>query len=280
MKIISWNIKGFLILLAIGLFCFLLWQAIKKPETTADWRSELAVQSTAEFKGDVVLVKNVRNFRYSSTEENNTVSYYDQEYDLNNISRAWFIVTPFKSRNYAAHTFLSFEFSDGKYLTITIEARKKKGQNYSLLLGALRTYPLIYIAADERDAIMLRADVRKDDVYLYPVKATPPQVRLLFVDMLNKMNSLVEKPEWYNTFTANCTSMIAYHVNNIWPKLLPKFVWQAWVTGYAEKLVFDEGLIDTNLSFQQARQKYYITSISQQVGDVPEYSKKIRNFDQ
>lgn len=266
-----------LIVLLVAALCFVVWQTLKKPATTADWQDPLAIQSMAEFKGDIVTVKNVRNFRYSS-EKDYQISYYNQDYNLNNISRVWYIVEPFANRDYAAHTFLSFEFSDGKYLTISIEARKKKGQEYSLFLGTLRTYPLMYIAADERDSIMMRTNIRKNDVYLYPAKATPEQAKILFVDMLEKMNSLVEKPAWYNTFTANCTSMIAYHVNKIWPGILPKFVWQVWISGYAEALAFDEGLIDTNLSLPEARQKYYITSTSQQAGDTPEYSQKIRNF--
>lgn len=272
------GIKNSLVIAAIVLLSFLLWQALKVPPTTGDWQPALAIQSTAEFNGNMVTVKNVRNFRYPS-EKDPQVSYYDQEYDLNKITKAWYVVDPFASKNYAAHTFLSFEFSDEKYLSISIEARKKKGQDYSLVWGMFRTYPLMYIAADERDAILMRANIRKDKVYLYPVKATPEQAKLLFVDMMHKMNSLAVKPEWYNTFTANCTSMIAYHVNKIWPGVLPKFSWQVWVTGYAEKLAFDKGLLDTELDMQQAREKYYITNISQQIGDVLEYSRKIRDFE-
>jgi hypothetical protein len=116
------------------LFSFIVWQTSKKPETNANWQEPLAIQSTAAFNGDIVTVKNVRNFRYVS-EENITPYYYDQNYDLNKISKVWYIVEPFHAQDYAAHTFLSFEFSDGKYLNISIEARKKKGQNYSLLWG-------------------------------------------------------------------------------------------------------------------------------------------------
>lgn len=271
--------KCVLFLLAVFLLAgFLSWYATIKPQTLADWRPELAVQQTAEFKDNIVTVKNVRNFRYSENEENNTPAYYDQEYDLEKISRVWYIAEPFKSRSYAAHTFLSFEFSDGKYLTITIEARKKRGQNYSLIAGILKTYPLVYIAADERDSILVRTNSRKDQVYLYPAKATPEQAKTLFVDMIKKMNSLVEKPEWYNTFSANCTSAIAYHVNKLWPGRLPKFIWQAWVTGYAEKLVFEQGLIDTDLNLDEARKKYYITDVAQKIGDAEDFSKKIRDF--
>lgn len=268
--------RNILIIVLAIIACFFVWQALKVPPATGNWRDELSVQSTAVFDGNNVTIKNVRNFRYSEDEENNIPSYYDQTYDLNKISKAWYIVEPFKGRDYAAHTFLSFEFSDGKFVTITIEARKKKGQEFSILLGLLRTYPLMYIAADERDSIIVRTKMRKDQVYLYPAKATPDQVKILFVDMLKKMNDLAIKPEWYNTFSANCTSEIADHINKIWPGKLPKFLWQSWITGYAEKLAFEKGLIDTNLGLAEARKKYYITDISNEVGDVEGYSQKIR----
>jgi hypothetical protein len=271
--------RNSLIFLGLVLVAFFVWQYFKAPPMDADWKPEFSVLSTAEFNKNLVTIKNVRNFRYSSNEENNYPGYYDKTYDLDKISKVWYIVEPFKNRNYAAHTFLSFEFLDGKYITISVEARKKKGENYSLIMGMFKTYPLMYIAADERDSIMLRTNTRKDDVYLYPAKATPEQTRLLFVSMLEKMNSLAEKPEWYNTFTANCTSSIADHVNKIWPKRLPKFMWQEWITGYAEKLVFNQGLIDTNLSFQEARKRYYITKLSQEAGDTENYSERIRQFD-
>jgi len=258
---------------------FVSWERFKTPPTVANWRDELSIQATAEFKDNLVTIKNVRNFRYSDTEENNQASYYDQTYDLNKISKVWYIVEPFKGRNYAAHTFLSFEFTDGKYVTISIEARKTKGQKYSLIMGMLRTYPLMYIIADERDTLIVRTNIRKDEVYLYPTTATPGQAKLLFVDMLKRTNELAAKPEWYNTFTANCTSSIAYHINKIWPDRLPSFMWQEWVTGYADGVAFDQGFIDTNLSLEKARQKYYITKVSQKIGDVSDYSKIIRQFD-
>lgn len=271
-KKIIFKIGGIAFVLAAAFF---VWQWFLQAPTQGDWQGPLAVQAHAEFDGDQVTIKNIRNFRYTS-EYNFTSDYYDQTFDLNKISRIWYIVEPFENRNYAAHTFLSFEFSDGKFITISIEARKKKGQDYSLILGMFKTYPLMYIAADERDSIYMRTKVRQNEVYLYPARATPEQARLLFVDMLLKMNELAQKPAWYNTFTANCTSAIADHINKIWPGRLPKFLWQAWITGYAEKMVFENGLIDTDLNLQEARKKYYITDISNEIGDTDGYSQKIR----
>lgn len=268
-----------LIALGVLITTFTVWQATKQVPTEGDWQSPLSRLSTAEFQGDLVTVKNVRNFRYNGTEEESGVipNYYDKTYDLSKLSKVWFISEPFKEVSVAAHTFLSFEFSNGDYLSISIEARKLKGQKYSLSRGLLRTYPLMYIAADERDAIRVRTDIRESKIYLYPVRTE--KGRELLVDMLEEMNSIAVKPQWYNTATDNCTSRIAEHVNRVMNGRIPNRPWQGYVTGYADVFALKHGLLDTNLSIEDARKKHFITDRSKQIGDVPDYSKKIRQFD-
>lgn len=250
-----------------------------KVPTQADWQKALAIQSTAEFTGDSVTVHNVRNFRYngSEREEDLIPAYYDKTYNLNNVKRVWFVVEPFKDLRIAAHAFLSFEFSDGSYLSISIEARKQKGQVYNLFKGMLHTYPLIYIATDERDAIMMRANVRKSQVYIYPVNLPDKKyAKILLTDMLNRMNEIVAHPKWYNTLWANCTSSIARHVNAIQPGRLGFLPWQLWATGFADELAFKAKLIDTDLSFEEAKKKFNVTEKSRKIGDVEDYSRLIR----
>lgn len=265
-------------LIVIGLvLIFLVWQIFKQPPVQANWQDQLAIASTAEFNGYQVKINNVRNFRYFPTEQDLQPAYYTKTYNLNEIKRVWYVTEPFNENKYAGHTFLSFEFNNGDFLAITIEARKTKDQTYSIWKGFLHTYPLIYIAADERDVLLLRANIRKDKVYVYPVKTSSPEnSRLLLVNMLNRMNELAVKPVWYNTFFANCTSSIAYHINKITPKRVSKFSWQLLLTASADQLALKLGLLDTNLPIEQARQKYFVTDKSNQVGDVADYSKLIR----
>lgn len=250
----------------------------KSVPTQGDWQKALSVLSTAEIKGDLVTVRNVRNFRYEGSEREEDVrpAYYDRTYDLNKIERVWFIAEPFKDLHIAAHTFVSFEFSDGNFLSISIEARKKKGQVYNLFKGLLRTYPLMYIAADERDTILMRANVRQSDVFVYPVKASPKEARALFVLMMERMNALATHPRWYHTLWANCTSSIASHIQKLWPGRLGWFPWQLWMTGYADTLAFNAGLIDTDLSLEEARKKFNVSARSKKIGDVEGYSDLIR----
>lgn len=267
----------FLSCIVLFLTVFSTWQLLKEVPTEGDWQEQLAVLSTAEFNGDLVTVRNVRNFRYFPTEKDMHANYYDKTYDLTKIKKVWYIAEPFNENKSAAHTFVSFEFTDGNFLAISIEARKTKDQTYSIWKGMIHTYPLVYIVADERDLILLRANIRKDKVYVYPVKLEKPEnARLLLVDMLEKMNKLTTEPEWYNTLFANCTSSIAKHVNNITPGRISLFSWQLWLTASADELALKHSLLDTALSIGSARQQFFVTVISQKIGDVNNYSREIR----
>jgi hypothetical protein len=220
----------------------------------------------------------VRNYRYYPTESDLHPGYYDKTYDLRTIKKVWYVTEPFNENKIAAHTFVSFEFENGDFLAISIEARKTKGQSYSTWKGMLHSYPLVYIAADERDVLLMRANLRKDMVYVYPAKLEKPEnARLLFVDMLNRMNELTTtKPVWYNTLFANCTSSIANHINKLTPGRIWKFSWQLWLTSSADELALKRGLLDTDLPIDKARDKFNVNEISEKVGDVPDYSLKIR----
>ncbi len=262
------------LILVIAVFAF--WQYFLPAPLSGNWQEHTAVMPTVEFNGNLATIYNVRNFRYSSGEEPSIANYYNETYDLDKVVKVWYINEPFSETKNAAHTFLSWEFSDGKFLSLTIEARKTKGQVYNIFKGLFRTYPLMYIAADERDAILVRANVREHDVYLYPVKTTPAKAQVMLRNMLVEMNDLATNPKWYNTLTANCTSLIAKHVNEVTPAKLPFWSWELLLTGHADELAMSAGLLDTDLPIEQAREKFNISKVSQEIGDVEDYSIRIR----
>lgn len=266
-------------ILFFGLGIFLALQGFKKAPLQDDWQTPVAVPSIADFNGNQVTVRNVRNFRYNPTENDVQPAYYDKTYDVSQIKRVWYVTEPFNENKIAAHTFVSFEFNSGDFLAISIEARKNKSQSYSIWKALLRTYPLIYIAADERDVVLLRANVRKDKVFMYPVKLEKPEnAGLLLTSMLKKMNELVTtNPAWYHTLFANCTSSIAKHINEITPERISAFSWQLWLTASADELAMQHGLLDTELTIEEARAQFSINDKSIKIGDSPNYSKEIRS---
>ena len=81
----------------------------------------------------------------------------------------------------------TFEFSDGRFLGVSVEIRKEQGESYSPLRGLFRQYELMYVIADERDVLQLRTNYRKDsDLYLYEVVAGQEATRAFLVDMMER----------------------------------------------------------------------------------------------
>ncbi len=264
--------RRLVLLLAIALVPVVPW-ALARPSNDRAWQPNQAVLPWAEFAGDSVRVHNVRNTLYRSDTEY-TPAYTDRAYDLRRLGRVWFLVVPFGAWGGAAHTFLSFEF-DGDFLAISVEARKERDESYHFLKGIFRQYELTYVVADERDVIGLRVKHWGEPVYLYPMRAAPEKSRALFVAMLERANRLRERPEFYNTLTANCTNTITQHVNTLAPGRIP-FSWKVVFPGFADRLAHELGLIDTDLPFDSLRARFKINDRVLLYGDSADFSVRIR----
>ena len=112
--------------------------------------------------------------------------------------------------------------------------------------------------ADERDVVGVRAIHRGENVYLYHTTATPEQARRLLVDVLGRTNELAVRPEFYDTFTNNCTTNIARHVNRISPNRI-RYDYHLLLPGYSDKLAYDEGLIESHGTFEETKAQAYVT---------------------
>jgi hypothetical protein len=189
----------------------------------------------------------------------------------------WFAVEPFSGFRGPAHTFVSFGFSDGQYVAISVEIRKEEGESFSPLRGLLRNYELMYVVGDERDLVKLRSNFRRDDVYLYRTTATPEKGRQMFVSMLRRANELAEQPEFYNTLTSTCTTNIVRHVNEIAPKRVP-FSYKVLLPAYADELAYKVGLLDTTIPFDSLRARAHINPRAARYADSPEFSRLIRGL--
>ncbi len=256
--------------LALVLFT---WFITRTPSNERAWNTDQKTLPTIRFEESAVYIENIRNFSYTST-STYTPSYYNKRVALDSVRSVDFIVEQFGSIG-AAHTFLSFGFDDGSYLALSVEIRKEVGETFSPWKGLFRKYELMYVIADERDVIDLRANHRKHDVYLYPTTASREQARALFVHMLTRASSLHEYPEFYNTVTNNCTTNIVAHINTLrdeplsWDRrmLFPED---------SDVLAHELGFIAPDMTIDDARGKYRINDRATTYANDPEFSKKIR----
>jgi hypothetical protein len=244
------------------------------PSNYRTWIPAQAVLATAELRGDSLTVRNIRNSQYLNADDY-VVRYYDKTFDLRRLRSVDFVTVPFQDSPTLAHTMLSFGFGDGDFLAVSVEARYEEGETYSPVKGALRQYELIYVVADERDVIVLRAKHRKDDVYLYRTRATPEMARALLLDVMARANKLAAEPEFYDALSNNCTTNIVAHVNRIQPGRVPLNVGML-LPGYADRLAYDLGLLDTQLPFEKLKRQAQIDRVASRYADEPDFSQRIR----
>ena len=268
------RLRRLLAVVAALIVAWLLFALLVRPSNERNWNADQARLATAEIVGDAVTIRNVRNAVYRSTSDFD-VHWETRRYDLSRIDSVWFVVEPFADWRGPAHTFLSFGFADGDYVAISVEIRKERGEAFSPLLGLLRQYEIAYVVGDERDLIGLRANHRKDEVFLYPIRATPAQARALFVSMLERANRLATTPEFYNTLSNTCTSNIVDHIESIAPGRVP-WSYKTLLPAYSDDLAYDLGLIDTDLPRDRYRAAHRINARASRYAADPAFSARIR----
>ena len=246
------------------------------PTNNRDWAPEFSRLATADFRGDLVTIHNVRNCEYR-TEDDFDVHFEDRTYDLSKVDSVDYILVPFADMPRVAHTFLSFGFQGQDYLAISIEVRRLHGQKYSPVRDFFNQNEIVYVVGDERDLVRLRSNFRKDDVYLYRAKTSPEQSQALFVDMLKRANKLSHEPEFYNTLTNNCTNNLVAHVNNVIPNRVP-FSYQTLFPGLSDRFAYNLGLIEGHGSFEQTRAEARINRLAYIYRDSPDFSQRIRRY--
>jgi len=265
----------------IGMLCFvvalvpvlLVWVSMT-PTNYRDWQPEVAVLPYADINGDLVTVHNIRNFSYRS-ESDFTPAYYDRTFDLRRLDRVDLLASYWMGPA-IAHMFISFGFGDD-HLTISIEARKDRSRTYGTLPGFFRQYELFYVVADERDAIRVRTNYRKDppeDVYLFRLVAPIENGRRVFLDYMRDINEVREHPRFYNTLTTNCTTMILAHAAAN-PGHVP-YSWKVLVSGYTPEHVYENGRLDQSLPFEELKERSHINSAARTADQAPDFSKRIR----
>jgi hypothetical protein len=250
----------------------LVWWSTIKPEANAAWSPDVARQVTGEVDGDTLLLSDVRNFEWRSNTDFNE-RWEPRTYDLSKVKTVDLFMSYWAGPK-IAHVIFSFGFEGGEQLAWSIEVRHKAGGAFSPLADLFKNDPLVILAADERDVVGVRSNVRGENVQIYRLKASPEQARNLLLEYVAEANALAATPQFYNSITTNCTTTVAKLMRVAGDKV--PFDWRLIVNGYLPDYAYDRGAIDTSVPLSQLRDIAKIDERARVDGLSPDFSKAIR----
>jgi Domain of unknown function (DUF4105) len=274
MIIALWQHRALLGILAFGAaFALLLfwWQRIP-PTNERAWADDVAQMTTGTIEGTRVTLHNVRNFTWRSNTDY-TQRWETRDYDLSKLDSVDMIMS-YWAGPAIAHMLMSFGFEDGQHVVFSVEVRRLKTGSFSELGGFFKEFELSVIAADERDVVRVRTNVRGEDDYLYRLRMPLTAIRSLFIGYVGEANGLIVAPRFYNTITANCTTLV-YHMMTRIVGYLP-MNYRILLDGYLPGYVYEVGGLDSRYSLADLRSMGRITERAKQSGDAESFSTDIR----
>ena len=266
----SRTLVGFLVAFAVVVG----WWLRIAPSNDRDWQPDVARLAYADLDGERITLHDIRNFDYR-TETDFTPRWYDATFDLADL-RSSDLIAVYWAGDAIAHIMVSFGFAGDRYVAVSIETRKERGESYSTLAGFFKQYELVYVVGDERDLIRLRTSYRepREDVYVHRAQVPRENVRRLFLDYVRRINELKDHPAFYNTLTTNCTTNVLFHTR-VNPNA-PPLSWKVLLSGYTPQYAYELGRLDTTLPFAELRRRSRVNERAEAADGDPDFSRRIR----
>ena len=250
----------------------LLWWKSLRPSNEREWADDVAQTVGGKIDGSVVTLDKVRDFEWRSNSDY-TPRWRTRECDLARLGSLDMIVS-YWARPSIAHMLISFGFSGEDYVAFSVEIRRDKRQSFSEIGGFFKEFELVVIAAQERDIVRLRTNVRREDTYLFRMNFEPAVMRALFLAYVAEANALAREPRFYHTITGNCTTVLYRMLKRIVRRL--PFSYRVLLSGYMPEYFYGIGYLDQRYPLEELRAFGYVSERGRIADESPTYSADIR----
>ncbi|KIC21682.1 Lnb N-terminal periplasmic domain-containing protein [Leisingera sp. ANG-Vp] len=257
----------------LALAAMILWWSTLTPPANGNWSPDVARQVTGVVEDDILTLSGVRNFSWQTPEEFSE-SWEVRSYDLTALQTVDLFMSYWAGPQ-MAHMIVSFGFADGEQIAWSVEVRRQIGGGFSPVADLFKSNTLVLIAADERDVVGTRTNARGEDVQLFRIDVSPDTARALLLRYVNAANSLAAQPQWYNSLTTNCTTVVMDLIRSFADDV--PLDWRVLANGYLPDYAWEQGVLDQTRTVEELRALGSITPIAQAHGVTPDYSAVIRD---
>ena len=261
-----------LVAFAMAVCSTAVWWSTIRPPDHADWAPDVARQVTGSVEGNRLTLTNVRDFEWHDGQDA-TERWVTRSYDLDKL-RTLDLFMSYWAGPEMAHVILSFGFEGDAYLAWSIEVRRTRGGEFSPIADLFKSNPLIIVAADERDVVRVRSNLRGEDVQLYRLNASPEAARRLLLEYVSDANELAIRPQFYNSLTTNCTTTAVKMMRAVGAAI--PFDWRLIVNGYLPDYAYARGALDSQVSLPALKESAHIDARARLADGSPRFSQLIR----
>ncbi len=218
-----------------------------KTPVPQDWVDLQSQKASVVSDGDRVTINNYRDAIHVSGQAS-IPRWTTQTFDIDQLQTADLVIQPFGNNKALAHILISFGFSDGRHVVVSMEARQAKGGSFDALAGFFRHDELYPELATESDLFWERLSrVPPDGLQIYPILKRPEVLRIYFRRILTFVNQVHDRPIYYSTLSESCMTAFI----NLAPESFAAVPWydlRRWIPGYSLALFQQLKLVDDRYS--------------------------------
>ncbi len=249
---------------------------LKRP-SDASWIPSHARMASAVIMEDDITIKNFRAATYPEGKE--VVEWVTRSVRPTEIEGAELVLQRFGALEAMAHAMVTFRLTSGEHIAVSVESRRSPPGNYNPLGGLFKAYQLIIIFSGERDVLWKRlGGVQRYPMVIYPIAGSKEQTQAFFKALVDRANSLHQRPEFYSLFRKNCLTLMV-DAAPIVERQLGLFEYRHMLPGYADDLFLDLGVVAFDGELEAMREKFAVREEIRPPSEFPDaasWSRHIR----